>query len=179
MDPEVAVDAAAGRMEDRDVQPELHHGAVLGQPERLRLDAASTNLIEVRRRATFSQLLGRFSQFYRIAPASSRGRSPKLRYHHQVLGLILCFYVRSIENSTLCMVFGVPPSTLSRTLRRAEKPLAKSLEDYAPARIAWPSPARQMELARLVEDREPLLKHMFGFIDGKNLRVSLDVYVHY
>ncbi|EGZ19629.1 hypothetical protein PHYSODRAFT_429323, partial [Phytophthora sojae] len=28
------------------------------------------------------------------------------------------------------------------------------------------------ELAKLVEAREPLLKHTFGFIDGKNLRVQ-------
>ncbi|KAG2923852.1 hypothetical protein PC110_g15628 [Phytophthora cactorum] len=96
-------------------------------------------------RAALSQLLRRFSQFYRIAPASSRGRPPKLRYHHQVLGPILCFYVGSTENSTLCMVFGVPSSALSRTLRRAEKTLAKTLEGYVPARIAWPSTARQVE----------------------------------
>eukprot|EP00644_Phytophthora_capsici_P004612 jgi/Phyca11/111172/e_gw1.19.431.1 len=77
-----------------------------------------------------------------------------------------------MENSTRCLIFGVPPSTPSRILRRAEKALAKALADYAPARIAWPSPTRQAELASLVEEREPLLKHTFGFIDGKNLRVS-------
>lgn len=122
-------------------------------------------------RGAFSQLLSRFARFYQIAPASSRGRPPKLRYHHQVLGLVLCFYVGSMENSTLCMLFGVPPSTLARILRRAEEALAATLGDYKPARISWPSPARQVELARLVEAREPLLKHTFGFIDSKNLRV--------
>ncbi|GMF18504.1 unnamed protein product [Phytophthora fragariaefolia] len=41
-----------------------------------------------------------------------------------------------------------------------------------------PSPAQQVRLAKLVEAREPLLKHTFGFIDGKNLRVrtELDLY---
>ncbi|KAE8997316.1 hypothetical protein PR001_g19621 [Phytophthora rubi] len=43
---------------------------------------------------------------------------------------------------------------------------------YAPARISWPSPSRQTQLAKLVEVREPLLKHTFGFIDGKNFRVQ-------
>ncbi|EGZ27306.1 hypothetical protein PHYSODRAFT_469825, partial [Phytophthora sojae] len=66
-----------------------------------------------------------------------------------------------------------PPSTISRTLRRAEEALSQALKGYAPARISWPSPARQAELAKLVEAREPLLKHTFGFIDGKNLRNAM------
>ncbi|KAF1789177.1 hypothetical protein GQ600_18239 [Phytophthora cactorum] len=70
-------------------------------------------------------------RFYHIARPSSRGRPPKLRYHHQALGLILCFYVGSMENGTLCMLFGVPPSTLSRTLRKAEEALSRSLDGYA------------------------------------------------
>lgn len=78
-----------------------------------------------------------------------------------------------MEQTTLCLVFGVPPSTLSRTLRRAEESLASALKGYAPARISWPSPSSQAEMAKLVEAREPLLQHTFGFIDGKNLRVRV------
>ncbi|KAE8876207.1 hypothetical protein PF005_g12045 [Phytophthora fragariae] len=37
-----------------------------------------------------------------------------------VLELLLCFYVGSMELDNLCMLFGAPPSTLSRSLRRAE-----------------------------------------------------------
>ncbi|KAE9036067.1 hypothetical protein PR002_g7260 [Phytophthora rubi] len=75
-----------------------------------------------------------------------------------------------MEQSSLSMLFGVPPSTLSRILRRAEEALSKALHGYAPARISWPSPTRQAELAKLVEAREPLLKYTFGFIDGKNFK---------
>ncbi|KAE9098266.1 hypothetical protein PF007_g16322 [Phytophthora fragariae] len=121
-------------------------------------------------RPAFHQLLKRFSSFYDIPGAGARGRPPKLRHHHQVLGLVLCFYVGSMENSTLCMVFGVPPSTLSRTLRRAEDALSQTLQGYPPSRISFPSPAQQVKLARLVEARESLLKNTFGSIDGKNLR---------
>ncbi|KAE9249504.1 hypothetical protein PF002_g5272 [Phytophthora fragariae] len=70
------------------------------------------------------------------------------------------------------MLFAVPPSTLARTLRRVEEALSKTLEKYSPARISWPSPSHQVELAKLVEAREPLLKHTFGFIDGKNFKVQ-------
>ncbi|KAF1790815.1 hypothetical protein GQ600_27772 [Phytophthora cactorum] len=65
-----------------------------------------------------------------------------------------------------------PPSTLSKTLRRADEELGAALKDYAPTRISWPSPARQIELAKRVEAREPLLTHTSGFIDEKNVRVS-------
>ncbi|EGZ13093.1 hypothetical protein PHYSODRAFT_286544 [Phytophthora sojae] len=98
-------------------------------------------------RPAFEQLLRRFSRFYFIPKAKLRGRPPKLRYHHQVLGLVLSFYVGSMEQSSLSMLFGLPPSTLSRILCRAEEALSKALHGYAPARISWPSPTRQAELA--------------------------------
>ncbi|RAW33304.1 hypothetical protein PC110_g10354, partial [Phytophthora cactorum] len=62
--------------------------------------------------------------------------------------------------------------TLSKTLRRADDELGAALKDSAPTRISWPSPARQIELAKLVEAREPLLTHTFGFIDEKNVRAQ-------
>ncbi|KAE9043155.1 hypothetical protein PR002_g3492 [Phytophthora rubi] len=108
-----------------------------------------------------------------MAPPSARGRPPKLRYLHQVLSLILTLYAGSMEQSSLCILFGVPPSMLSRTLRRAEEALSQALNGYAPDRISWPSPSRQVEMARMVNKREPLLTHTFGFIDGKNLRVRM------
>ncbi|KAE9037234.1 hypothetical protein PR003_g6695 [Phytophthora rubi] len=135
--------------------------------------ASDTNFLNATSltRSTFLGLLRRFSGFFTIRAPSTRGRPTKLRYLHQVLGLVLCFYVGSMENSTLCMLFGVPPATLARTLRKAEKALSQALEGFAPARISFPSPTQQVRLAKLVEAREPLLQHTFGFIDGKNLRV--------
>jgi hypothetical protein len=123
------------------------------------------------RRATYHQLLARFSAFYSFRSTATRGRPPKLRYMHQVLGLLLSFYIGSMENSKLCMVFGVPPATLSQTMRKAERALSLALQGYAPARICFPSSALQGRLTKLVEAREPLFQPIFGFIDGKNLRV--------
>ncbi|ETI48941.1 hypothetical protein F443_07091 [Phytophthora nicotianae P1569] len=123
-------------------------------------------------RIAFRQLLHRFAACYTIRDPNSRGRPPKLQYLHQVLGLMLVFYTGSMEQSSLSMLFGVPPSTLSPTLQRAERVLNQALNDYKPSRIAWPSPAHQAKLAKLVEAREPMLKHTFGFIDDKNLRVQ-------
>ncbi|KAJ8566469.1 hypothetical protein ON010_g6655 [Phytophthora cinnamomi] len=104
-------------------------------------------------RPAFHKLLRRLARFYYIPRVQSRGRPPKLRYHHQVLELLLGFYVGSMELGSLCMLFGAPPSTLSRSLRRAEDALSKTLGNHAPAQISWPSPALQTELAKLVETR--------------------------
>ncbi|ETL80062.1 hypothetical protein L917_19408, partial [Phytophthora nicotianae] len=122
--------------------------------------------------SSFHRLLLRFSSFYTILKPNTHGRPPKLRYLHQVLGLVLVYYTSSMEQATLCLIFGAPPSTLCRAFRRAEEALNKSLHDFSPSRISWPSPTHQTQLARLVKSREPLLKHTFGFIDGKNLRVQ-------
>ncbi|KAE8987037.1 hypothetical protein PR003_g8468 [Phytophthora rubi] len=77
-------------------------------------------------RASFQQLLRRFARFFYLPPVTAKGGRPtKLRFHHQALGLILCFYVGSMEQGALCKYFGVPPTTLSRYLRRAEEALAR------------------------------------------------------
>jgi hypothetical protein len=100
------------------------------------------------------------------------GRPRKLQNHHQVLGVLLAFYVGSMQRLSLCKEFGVPPSTLARVLNAAEEALASALQDFRPARIVWPSFQRQKALARLVARRHPLLQFTWGFLDGKNLRVS-------
>ncbi|KAE9225622.1 hypothetical protein PF001_g12087 [Phytophthora fragariae] len=41
-----------------------------------------------------------------------------------------------MELSSLSMLLGVPPSTMARTLRRAEEALSKDLENYSPALIS-------------------------------------------
>ncbi|KAG3069386.1 hypothetical protein PI125_g23219 [Phytophthora idaei] len=128
------------------------------------MDSPSDSARMMLYRPAFHQLLHRFTEFYTIPSLNSRGRPAKLRYHHRILGLVLSFYVESMEQSTLWTLFGAPPSTFSRTLRRAEEALSKALNGYAPVRISW--------LAKLIESREPFLTHTFDFINGKNLKVA-------
>ncbi|KAJ8566614.1 hypothetical protein ON010_g6510 [Phytophthora cinnamomi] len=68
-------------------------------------------------------------------------------------------------------MFGVPPSTLTRVLNAAEDALTIALRDFAPARIVWPSLARQKALALLVASKQPMLQFTWGFLDGKNYKV--------
>ncbi|POM81449.1 Hypothetical protein PHPALM_578 [Phytophthora palmivora] len=65
-------------------------------------------------RSSFCRLLERFSLFYHIPTFRAKGGRPvKMKHHHQVLGLLLAFYVGSMGHKTLCSNFGVPHSTLS------------------------------------------------------------------
>ncbi|ETL30237.1 hypothetical protein L916_16765 [Phytophthora nicotianae] len=82
-------------------------------------------------RASFERLLDRFSLFYTI-PVYNRtgGRPRKLQHHHQVLGLLLAFYVGSMKCRSLCLTFGIPTATLSRVLAEAEEALAKALQGW-------------------------------------------------
>jgi hypothetical protein len=117
-------------------------------------------------------LLEQFRLFYHIPLYSPRGGRPmRLQFHHQVLGLLLAFYVGSMQRSSLCKEFGVPPSTLARVLNAAEVALSRAMQGFGPARIVWPSPDRQKALARLVALRHPLIQFTWGFLDGKNYRV--------
>ncbi|KAE9226183.1 hypothetical protein PF004_g11716 [Phytophthora fragariae] len=61
-------------------------------------DGTDTNFINTTSltRPAFHQLLRRFVGVYYIRKKAARGRPSKLRYHHQVLGLVLSFYVGSM-----------------------------------------------------------------------------------
>ncbi|KAE9266389.1 hypothetical protein PR003_g32141, partial [Phytophthora rubi] len=122
-------------------------------------------------RQSFNRLLERFTMVYRIPRFRPRGGRPrKLQHEHQVLGLTLAFYVGSMQHKSLCSTFGDPHSTLSRLLSIAEVSMSEALIGFSPARIVWPTLARQKALARLTAARAPLLPFTWGFIDGKNYR---------
>ncbi|KAE8992639.1 hypothetical protein PR003_g5872 [Phytophthora rubi] len=81
------------------------------------------------------------------------------------------YYEGSMGLKSLCEIFAVPPTTLHRTVAQAELALQAALRGLYPARIGWPSLEHQHRMAAWVEIREPLLKNVFGFVDGKNYRV--------
>ncbi|KAF1787938.1 hypothetical protein GQ600_3383 [Phytophthora cactorum] len=55
--------------------------------------------------------------------------------YHQALGLLLAFYVGSMQKASLSKEFGIPPSTLARALNAAVDALAGALRGFSPARI--------------------------------------------
>ncbi|EGZ19047.1 hypothetical protein PHYSODRAFT_501296, partial [Phytophthora sojae] len=96
-------------------------------------EADDGNLLNVTSltRSAFLRLLEQFTPFYNITTYSPRGGRPKkLRHHHQVLGLLMALYVGSMGQKALCIMFGVPPPTLSRTLNAAEDAMAAALTGF-------------------------------------------------
>ncbi|RHY06653.1 hypothetical protein DYB36_000403 [Aphanomyces astaci] len=120
----------------------------------------------------FHNLLHEFSKHFTWkARTFKSGRPPKLPHRHQALALVLHYYTAACEHKTMCEMFGVPPSTFATTLRKAEVALGLALESMDHARVHYPSKT-QMEWARQVAEREPLVHGVWGFLDGKNYRVK-------
>ncbi|KAI9344685.1 hypothetical protein BDR26DRAFT_893845 [Obelidium mucronatum] len=124
---------------------------------------ASTSLT----RSAFQVLLGEFNKCYVVkSGGGKRGRPPKATYKSTVLGLLLCFYTGTSDSSSLCREFGIPPATLNRLLANGEAALFESLTRLPDAQVRWPSFADQVEWGQLIQLKEPLLKHKFGFVDA-------------
>lgn len=118
-------------------------------------------------RQSFEDLVSIFEPHYTMSGRGVLGGRPKrLQAHQEVLGLLLYFYVTSMDQASTCIAFGVPPSTASRTVRGDETALSIAVRTCREARISWPSPKQKVTLAKLVAAREPLLQFTFGFIDG-------------
>ena len=86
--------------------------------------------------------------------------------------VLLHSYTAAGENKTLCELFGVPPATLSRVLNIASEALSQTLKGLPEASIRFPDKETQLRWAALTNAREPLVKGVWGFVDGKNYRVQ-------
>jgi len=123
--------------------------------------------------AALDELLAAFDAHYIVLTGPGRrGRPPRIVAKHCVLGLVLAYYTNATEHKTLCKMFAVAPSTLSVILDKAEVALEQALLHLYDARVTFPSISRQRQWASATHDREPLVTGVFGFVDGKNLRVQ-------
>jgi hypothetical protein len=124
-------------------------------------------------RASFEQLLGAFKLFY-INESSSKkgGRSPCVKDHYCILGLLFHTYCSPDERKTWSEMFGIAPTTLHRTSLEAEEALLLTLNFLPEAIIEWPSHELQVELAKKVQRKEPLIMGRWGMADGKNYDVA-------
>ena len=124
-------------------------------------------------RASFENLLSNFKRYYSFNTGpSKKGRPPRVKDHHCVLSLLLHTYCSPAENKTWSEMFGIAPSTLSRTLLKAKIALLATLISMREARIEWPSLDDQVRMALAVEAKEPIVQGRWEFIDGKNYRVQ-------
>jgi hypothetical protein len=88
------------------------------------------------------------------------------------LGLFL-FYIGSRMNyKYLCLIFGVTPNTCSRMLKNMLKLVVTQLRYHPLARIEFPSPEKMELFASMVNNREPSIDYVIGFVDGVLLKTE-------
>ena len=121
----------------------------------------------------FDKLLGVFSKHYIVkSGVGRRGRPSRVIHKHCVLAMVLHFYTHATEAKTICELFAVPPATFSRILSNSEEALSIALREIPDAGIRWPYFEQQEQWADATEAREPRVKGVFAFVDGKNLTVQ-------
>ena len=124
-------------------------------------------------RAAFMMVLKAFARHYTVKSGPQRsGRPTRFRHKHAVLACLLHMYRTGAGLNSLGSHFGVPTSTMSRNMAKAEASLALALKEIPEAAVRWPSKDQQLEWARLVQNKESLVKGCWGVIDGKNYRVA-------
>ncbi|ETV64779.1 hypothetical protein H257_18393 [Aphanomyces astaci] len=70
---------------------------------------------------------------------------PRCEEKHVVLACLLHVYTAPVEHKTICELFGMPPTTLSRVLLNAECALLRALKSIPEASIRFPDHATQID----------------------------------
>ena len=123
-------------------------------------------------RDVFNVLLERFSPLYDPNYArTARGR-PRLLAPHAALALSLQYMSSMMRQYELCQLYGVSPSTLSRTLTRSLECLLAVLRSLHAARVRWPKASTRRRYAQTIAGREPQVTSAFGFVDGTTFRIE-------
>ena len=119
-------------------------------------------------REAFGILLHAFAPLFK--PAGENGGRKSLLGPAGALGLALHHLSSTTGQSHLCLIFGVTPSTLSATLSRALRALARlTLHE---ARVEWPDTAQKRHFSDMISAKFPSLRNVYAFVDGTLVRIQ-------
>ena len=109
--------------------------------------ATDTNFRKVTtlNRAAFEDMVKIFRKHYKINLGQRGGRPSSLTTHHSVLGCLLSFYADTMSHKSVCLMFGITPTTCSRVLEAAEQALSPTLDE-----VRWPSLAEQQIIKKII-----------------------------
>ncbi|RKO93454.1 hypothetical protein BDK51DRAFT_37286 [Blyttiomyces helicus] len=112
--------------------------------------------------------------WHTLSALGRRGRPAKFIFKHAVLGCLFHSYCGTMENKTLCKIFGVPPSTVRHALANTEIVLQSALKVLPDAQIHWSSfeqqaPTKAVEQNAMYKSETPRGRHEVG----NTLMVSL------
>ena len=66
----------------------------------------------------------------------------------------------------ICLIFGIVPSTASGIINKMIKLVCKKLKRHDAAKIKFPNEEEKIQFAQLVQNREPTVDNIIGFVDG-------------
>lgn len=100
-----------------------------------------------------------------------RGR-PTLLDNWGLIGLILIYLNSSLSIKHICLIFAIPPTTVSDNIQFMLEKVIFYLKNHHASQIKFPTPDEMREFARLVSKRESTIKNIIGFVDGLSLPVQ-------
>jgi hypothetical protein len=82
------------------------------------------------------------------------------------LGLLLFYLGSTMQYKYLCLMFGVTLSVCSRVINTMPKKVVQRLRSHPFAQVKFPNAAKMKEFANMVQEQEPLVSNIIGFMDG-------------
>mgnify|MGYP001066402248 CR=1 FL=1 len=122
-------------------------------------------------RASFEYLLAHFGPRIAANRKSKRGRK-RLLDSRGSLALALHYMNSSMLEKTLCLLFGLTPAVCSDRLNEAMEALADVLPSLPECAIELPTVVEMAKLAADLQKTYPLVKNVFGFVDGVSFPVE-------
>jgi len=122
-------------------------------------------------RSAFRSLLDYLFELDAIVHYRRRGRPRSLGPDGE-LGLLLFYLGSTMTVKHLCLIFGVVPSVCRWVIHLMVKKAVKSLRSHPMARVAFPNEATMSLFANMVQQREPSVNDIIGFMDGVSFPVE-------
>ena len=94
---------------------------------------------------------------------------PRLMESTAQLGLFLFYLGSTMGMKHLCMIFGITPSTCSEVINKMLHLVVRKLKRHPMAAVKFPDAEKMEYFARLINQREPEVDDVIGFMDGLSL----------
>ena len=87
------------------------------------------------------------------------------------LGLLLVYLGSRMTLAQISIIFGTVPSVASETIMLMLELVCRKLKHHHASRIKFPNDAEMEHYSRLIQQREPTVTNVIGFIDGLSIPV--------
>jgi hypothetical protein len=155
----------------------LHHSEIL-EPQRspwkkLYKNSDTTSFLHMTSltRGAFVSLLDYLFDLEEIAYPCRCGR-PRSLSPDGYLGLLLFYLGSKMKYGHLCLIFGITPTICSRVINMMLKRTVRLLWDHPIAKVQFPDEAKMMKFANMIQQREPMVDNIIGFVDGVSFPVQ-------